>query len=116
MIKNIVMILFILCSIPTLALAAEEWNGGGKIKNMWIYPSFLVVEQGPTKPGSAGCVNDNKWSFNWSDVDKMTQNRIQAALLTAYAQEKNIDVRVDKNSCGPESRKKFTGNLVISNN
>ena len=94
-------------------VSAGEWNGVGEIEKMYIYPTYAVVVQGNSGQGAAGCANDKTWSFEWSQFDVPTQNRIQSMLLSAYTTNTAIQVVVETNACGPEGKKKFTGQINL---
>lgn len=109
-IKILSILLFLLTS--NIALAGE-WAGIGEIKTMFIYPTYAVIKQGGPGPGAAGCAPDDTWSFEWSQFDQPTQNRIQSMLLTAYISKTPIQVMVETSGCGPENKKKFNGYLMF---
>ena len=97
----------------TSMVNAGEWNGVGEIEKMYIYTTYAVIVQGNSGPGTAGCVNDKAWSFYWSQFDVPTQNRIQSILLSAYVSKIPIQVVVETNACGPEGKKKFSGQINL---
>ena len=90
----------------TSTVNAGEWNGVGEIEKMYIYPTYAVIVQGNSGQGAAGCANDKAWSFEWSQFDVPTQNRIQSMLLSAYTTNTAIQVVVETNACGPEGKMK----------
>ena len=108
---RIVLILFMLLMASKAAFAG--WNGVGEIQVMYIYPTYAVVVQGSSGPGPANCANDGAWSFEWSQFDQLTQNRIQSMLLTAYASKTPIQIVVDSSTCGPENKKRFNGMVQL---
>ena len=112
---NIQKWLFLLLLLsPTHAIATgSEWNGVGVIKTMFIYPTYAVIVQGNTWQGSAGCTNNDRWSFNWSQFDLATQARIQSMLLSAYVSKTPIQVAIHQTGYGPEGRKNFNGQIML---
>lgn len=92
--------------------AGQVFNGGGAITGLYIYPTYAVVFQGPTTAGPANCVNDAGWTFLWSDFPEPVQQRIMSTLLTARTTKASINITVADDGCGPEGKKKFTGQIV----
>lgn len=107
-----IVVIFMLLLVSNVS-AAAEWNGVSEIRIMFIYPTYAVIKQGSTGPGTAGCANDDTWSFEWAQFDPLTQNRIQSMLLTAYTTKAPIQVAVETTGCGPENKKKFTGEIML---
>jgi len=85
------------------------WNGHGVINNLWIYPDYVVVQQGNDTSGPAGCLAGDRWSFRWADFAADVQGRIMSQLLLAKTTKATIQVLVSDVECGPEGFKKFTG-------
>jgi hypothetical protein len=106
-------ILIVLIYAFTISIAQAGWNGAGVIKTMYIYPDYAVIVQGDSGSGLAPCENSDIWSFNWSQFDQATQNRIQSMLLTAYTSKTPIQVVVDDVKCGPEGKKLFNGQIQL---
>lgn len=96
------------------AVSASDWNGAmAPIQTMYIYPTYAVIVQGNAYAGTASCVNDNAWSFMWSDFDAATASRIHSMLVSAHISKTPIKPIFAANQCGPEGKKKFTGHLVM---
>lgn len=110
--KKIVLIacLLILCSAFSFA---GEWNSLGVINQMYIYPTYAVILQGEVAPGPANCQETASWSFAWNQFDAAAQARIQSMLLTAYISQTPIRVVIDSDTCGPENKKKFNGQIHL---
>ena len=109
--KNILTSVCLLIFVFSTNVYAGEWNGLGVIERMYLYPAYAVIIQGPQKPGSAGCEDSHSWSFNWSQFDESTQQRIMSALLAAKLSSTPISVVVSETNCGPENKKLFTGQI-----
>jgi hypothetical protein len=110
-IKNI--FLLTMFSLASLNVNAG-WNGAGEIHIMYIYPEYAVIVQGNTGSGpNTNCTNDGTWSFSWSQFDEAAQNRIYSTLLSAYISKSRIQIVVDGSGCGPENKKKFTGQIQL---
>lgn len=70
-------VLTIIFVIVSSIAFADQWNGEGPIYDMYVYPDYAVVIQGPGSAGPANCVNNGAWSFSWADFpDKAVQARI----------------------------------------
>lgn len=96
------------------AALANDWNGAmAPIQQMYIYPTYAVIVQGNAYAGTASCVNDATWSFMWSDFDAATAARIHSMLVSAHISKTPIKPIFAANQCGPEGKKKFTGQLVM---
>jgi hypothetical protein len=98
--------------LVTTSVVNAGWNGTGVITGLYIYPNYAVVIQGTTSAGPANCTNDGGWSFFWSDFPAATQQRIMSMLLTARTSKQAIQVAVSDTACGPEGKKKFTGEII----
>lgn len=100
------------CFVAQTALA-ESFNGRGKIDKMYIYPTHMVVFQGQVGPGPAGCTNDGAWVFDWAGATQAVQDRLMATLLSAKAAGRDVEALVSSTECGPEGKKKGTGQIVL---
>ena len=90
------------------------WNGAGEIKQLFIYPTYAVVVQGPQGTGpNQTCTNNDAWSFSWSQFDAEVGRRIMASLLSAKITKSRIQVVIDGSSCGPENKKLFNGQIMF---
>jgi hypothetical protein len=104
----------IVCSAWLLVMSSvvhAGWSGYTTIGGMYIYPNYAVIIQGNVTGGPASCVNDGTWSFDWSSFPAATQQRIMSMLMTAYTAKQRISVLLSDTSCGPEGKKKFTGEV-----
>lgn len=111
MMKKILIAVSLLFS---LSLNASDWGGKSDvIKAMYVYSTSVIVVQGDVYAGQAGCDNNNKWSFYWSELDPKVAERVYSALLAAYTSRTPIKPIFHKTECGPENAKKFTGSFVF---
>ncbi len=98
----------------TASSHASDWGGkSAVIERMYIYSTSVIVVQGDVYAGKAGCNNDNKWSFYWSELDEKVAERVYSALLAAYTSKTPIRPIFHDTECGPENAKKFTGSFVF---
>jgi len=97
------------------SVLADDWGSpGGTIETMYVYPNYVVVVQSVSYLGTAGCNNyPTAWSFNWSDFDSATQQRIYSTLLAAKLARTPIKPIFTNTGCGPEGYKKFNGQFVL---
>ena len=111
-IKNCLASLFLSILVFTSTQAFADWGAPMVvIDQLYVYPTYVVVIQTPYA-GTAGCQSSG-WSFNWSDFDAPTQQRIYSTLLAARLAKTPIKPIFSDTGCGPENFKKFTGYLVI---
>ena len=110
--RNIlVIIIFVL--FPVLS-SASDWGGdAAPIEIIYVYQSAVIVVQGSNYAGEAGCKNNNKWSFYWSELSPEVADRVYSMLLSAKMAKAKIKPLFDKTGCGPEGHKKFEGKFVI---
>jgi len=95
-------------------VAAEEWNNGfGPILEMSVYPTYAVVTQGSQSTGGAGCLNANRWTVDWSQMDTATANRIFSLLMTVYTTKASFLAVIDGASCGQEGYKRAVGKFYF---
>lgn len=95
-------------------LQASDWGGKtAVIDKMYIYSTSVIIVQGDVYAGTAGCNNNNKWSFYWNDLDEKVAERVYSALLAAYTSKTPIKPIFHDTECGPENAKKFTGSFVF---
>ena len=105
-IASISLLLFCMVS----SAQADVWNGTGTISSMYIYPSYALVVQGGSASVSAGC-GTTSWSFYWADYSSEQQARIMSMLLAARTANISFQVTISETECGPEGKKKFSGNF-----
>jgi len=99
------------CLTTELALATDWGAEIAPIEKIWIYPHAVIVLQGGTYAGAAGCNEDAKWSFYWADFSEDVAARIHSTLLAAYLSKTPFRAIFHDTECGPENRKKFIGSF-----
>ncbi len=108
------MLLIGILVLASFSVQASDWGGKSDvIKAMYVYSKSVIVVQGDAYAGKAGCNNNNKWSFYWSDLDPKVSERVYSALLAAYTSKTPIKPIFHDTECGPENAKKFTGSFVF---
>ena len=93
--------------------AAAQWSGGGVITAMFIYPGYAIVEQGNVTGSPANCINNGRWTINWSQFDSATQQRIMSILLTARTTKQPLMAVIVDTGCGPEGMKLSNGQITF---
>ena len=93
---------------------AGDWGGSiAPIEKLFVYPSYIVVVQGANYAGDAGCNNDKKMGFSWSEFDEQTGDRIYATLLTAYMEQIPVRIIFHETGCTAEGAKHMNGQIAI---
>lgn len=92
---------------------AFSWGSSSVVEQLNVYPGYVLVVQGSSQQGGAGCSNNNIWGFSWSQFSDSEQKRILSILLLAKSTGSDIKVGFDDTSCGPEGHKKFSGHIII---
>lgn len=91
---------------------ASDWGAQiAPIEKMWIYKSSVIILQGDVYAGKAGCQNDAKWSFSWSQFEPEEAQRIYSTIIAAYMSKTPFRPIFHDTECGPENRKKFIGSF-----
>jgi len=105
------LLLSLLFSTPCLA---DDWGGkSAPIEKMYVYLDRVIVVQGDVYAGKAGCKNNNKWGFYWSDFSEENGKRIYSMLLAARMSQVPVQPLFHDTACSTESAKRFNGKIVI---
>ena len=94
--------------------AAGDWGGAmGPVDKLWVYPDRIVVQQGDDYAGVAGCEDNKKTGFSWSEFDEQTGDRIYATLLAAYMQGTSVRLIFHNTGCTAEGYKHMNGQIAL---
>lgn len=103
----------LLAGLMMCCMAQAQWTASTPIRAIYIYPTYAVVVQGNLGGGPAGCINDDTWSFSWSQFSAPVQQRVLSMLLTARTSKLPFSAVFSDTTCGPEGKKLFTGEVSM---
>lgn len=103
--------LFLAMILSTSSLASDWGGQPGTIERIWFYgDTIIVLHTAPPYAGTAGCNNNQKFSFKLSELGSDSQqNRVFSWLIAANTAKSKFKPLFDSTACGPENAKKFLG-------